>query len=327
MTAAKSISLFFASLFFVYTLGVMMRAQEQAKDSPNSTVLGSGHGIDHVAIAVKDLETANKTYRDVLGFAVFAGGKHPVGTRNSGPNLENGYLELITVWDRTKAQGGMVGTFLEKHEGALFLGLDVSPVDDTAKFLRTRGFNIKGPEDGSISSDPEQHDQPNQSWRLLGLETGSVPAAHIPTKSTDAIFFVQVGSAHPNTAKKLVSVWMGVRDLEASVRAYEAMGFRASRKLAAPHLGARAQEIEAGQGTILLLQSENSTSKVASFLAERGAEGIMGLSIEGASLQTARSVLEANTKKQFAPYSGPYGQSILIPPEFTHGVWIEFLQK
>jgi len=112
------------------------------------------------------------------------------------------------------------------------------------------------------------------SWRLLGLETGSVPAAHIPTKSTDAIFFVQVGSAHPNTAKKLVSVWMGVRDLEASVRAYEAMGFRASRKLAAPHLGARAQEIEAGQGTILLLQSENSTSKVASFLAERGAEGI-----------------------------------------------------
>jgi len=112
----------------------------------------------------------------------------------------------------------MVGTFLEKHEGALYLGLDVSPVDDTAKFLRTRGFNIKGPEDGSLSSDPEQHDQPMLSWRLLGLETGSVPAAHIPTKSTDAIFFVQVGSAHPNTAKKLVSVWMGVRDLEASVR-------------------------------------------------------------------------------------------------------------
>ena len=123
MAAAKSVSLFFASLFFVCMLGVMMRAQEQAKDSSKSTVLGSGHGIDHVAIAVKDLETANKTYRDVLGFAVFAGGKHPVGTRNSGPNLENCYLELITVWDRTKAQGGMVGTFLEKHEGALYLGL------------------------------------------------------------------------------------------------------------------------------------------------------------------------------------------------------------
>jgi hypothetical protein len=87
-----------------------------------------------------------------------------------------------------------------------FSGVVHAQSGDTAKFLRTRGFNIKGPEDGSISSDPEQHDQPNLSWRLLGLETGSVPAAHIPTKSTDAIFFVQVGSAHPNTAKKLVSV-------------------------------------------------------------------------------------------------------------------------
>jgi len=56
MAAAKSISLFFASLFFVCMLGVMMRAQEQAKDSSKSTVLGSGHGIDHVAIAVRTLK-------------------------------------------------------------------------------------------------------------------------------------------------------------------------------------------------------------------------------------------------------------------------------
>ena len=53
----------------------------------------------------------------------------------------------------------------------------------------------------------------------------------------------------------------------------------------------------------------------------------MGVSIEVASLQTARNLLESNTKRQFKPYDGPYGQSILIPPELTHGVWIEFFQK
>jgi len=319
-------------LFLTCTLELTMRAQESAKEPSKSAVFGSGHGLDHVGIAVRDLETAKRNYRDVLGFTVFAGGKHPNGSRNSGPALESGYLELITFWDRTKPQGAMLAKFLEKHEGALFVGLDVFPVDDTAKLLRARGVNIQGPEAGSISDDSEQHDQPPSlgAWRLVGAETGAVPAARLPAKSTDAVFFIQyqgVGTVHPNTAKTLSSVWMAVSDLEASVRAYESMGFRPARKLAAPQLGALGQEIEAGQGTILLFGPENSTGRVASFLAERGAEGIMGVSIEVGSLQTARSLLQANTKRKFEPYAGPFGQSILIPPELTHGVWIEFFQK
>ena len=55
-------------------------------------------------------------------------------------------MELITFWDRTKPLGDMVGTFLEKHEGGLFLGIDVSPVEETAKLLRARGFDLHGPE-------------------------------------------------------------------------------------------------------------------------------------------------------------------------------------
>jgi hypothetical protein len=55
----------------------------------------------------------------VLGFTVFAGGKHPNGSRNSGPALESGYLELITFWDRTKAQGAMLAKF-RQHIATLF---------------------------------------------------------------------------------------------------------------------------------------------------------------------------------------------------------------
>jgi len=109
-----------------------MTAQEQAKNSTKSTVLGSGNGIDHVGIAVRDLETAKKTYRDVLGFAVFAFGKESHGVRSGSSYLESGLLELVTPWDRTKPIGAVLATFLEKHEGAMYLGLDVSPVDETA---------------------------------------------------------------------------------------------------------------------------------------------------------------------------------------------------
>jgi len=333
MSTARKQFLLVLGCLFAFMPELTLKAEEQTKDSSKLAILGSGHGIDHVGIAVRDLEAAKKTYR-ALGFTVFGGGKHPdLGTRNSGPSFENGYLELITFWDRSKAIGGMVANFLEKHEGGLFLGLDVSPVDGTAKLLRASGFNVHGPEAASAIEDPEQHDQPPNggSWRFLGFPNGPIPAAHLPVKSSDAIFFLQydpwVGNLHANTAKKLSSVWMGVRDLEASVRGYESMGFRHSHKLALPQLGAQAQEIEAGLGSILLLQPENSTGKVAAFLAERGAEGIIGVSIEVASLQTARSLVEANTNRQFEPYAGPYGHSILIPPEFTHGIWIEFFQK
>jgi catechol 2,3-dioxygenase-like lactoylglutathione lyase family enzyme len=318
---------------FACMLKPTMSAQESPKGPSKSAVFGSGHGLDHVGIAVRDLETAKKTYRDVLGFAVFAFGKFPSGNRSAGSYLESGLLELTTCWDPAKTIGGVVAKFLEKHEGALFVGLEASPVDDAAKLLRTRGFKIKGPESGSMSDDPDQHDPvPNVgSWRYAGFESGPVPAAHLPAKSEDAVFFIEyapsVGIVHANTAKKLSSVWMGVRELGTSVGAYESIGFRASRKLTVSQLGAQGQELEAGDGSILLLQPKNSTGSVASFLAERGAEGIMGVSIEVASLQTARSLLEANTKRQFEPYAGPYGESILIPPELTYGVWIEFFQK
>jgi len=282
MSADQKHYLFFVvCLFLACILEPTMRAQEEAKNAPHS-ILGSGHGIDHVGIAVRDLETAKKTYRN-LGFTVFGGTIHPnSGTRSSTPFFEGGgFLELITFWDRTKAIGGIVASFLEKHEGVLFLGLGVSPVDDTAKLLRAGGFNIHGPEAASASEDPGQRDQaPNGgSSRFLGFPSGPIPAAHLPVKSSDAIFFIQydpfVGNVHANTAKKLSSVWIGVRNLEASVKEYESIGFRASRKLTVSQLGAQGQEIEAGQGTILLLQPEKSTGNVASFLAERGAEGIM----------------------------------------------------
>lgn len=53
----------------------------------------------------------------------------------------------------------------------------------------------------------------------------------------------------------------------------------------------------------------------------------MGLSIEVSSLQTARALLEKNTNRKFPSYAGAYGNSILIPAEIAHGVWIEMFEK
>jgi hypothetical protein len=55
-------------------------------------------GIDHLVIAVNDLDQATADYRQ-LGFTVVPGGQHPVGSHNALIAFEDGsYLELIAFY-------------------------------------------------------------------------------------------------------------------------------------------------------------------------------------------------------------------------------------
>ena len=53
----------------------------------------------------------------------------------------------------------------------------------------------------------------------------------------------------------------------------------------------------------------------------------MGVSIGVAELMAARKLLETTTKRDFIPYIGPYGTSMLIPAELAYGLWIEMFQE
>ena len=45
--------------------------------------------LDHIVIAVRDLDAAGRVY-SALGFTVTPGGRHPEGTQNSSIDLSNG---------------------------------------------------------------------------------------------------------------------------------------------------------------------------------------------------------------------------------------------
>jgi catechol 2,3-dioxygenase-like lactoylglutathione lyase family enzyme len=54
------------------------------------------HALDHIVVAVRDLEAAERTYSRLLGRAASWRGEHPaLGTRNVLFRLENTYLELL----------------------------------------------------------------------------------------------------------------------------------------------------------------------------------------------------------------------------------------
>ncbi len=301
-------------------------------DKRRVSVLGDGAGIEYVVIAVRDIEAAKDTYRDVLGFNFPAKGKVNVsssGTKNSAAPLEKGgNVELSAIDDLVKAKQNRparVEFLARRGEGAETIVFDIPSAEETVGFLRSRGFEVADP-------------RPHPVRRVVTFFRSTYPK-HL---ATELVFFEFADRAareerirqavaegkrrQVNTAVGIEAVWVVVDDLNAAVRAYGSIGLSTGKKREFRHLGANGQEIQTGRGKIVLLKPKSKGGSAASFLAEQG-EGIMGLSVEVSSLRTARALLEKNTSRKFSTYAGAYGDSILIPAEIAHGVWIEMFQK
>jgi catechol 2,3-dioxygenase-like lactoylglutathione lyase family enzyme len=292
--------------------------------APATSVLGTGRGLDHVLIVVRNLEEAARSYADMLGFSVRPGGSFPDGVRNSVVFLGGNYLELLSV-DRTKvAPDHELARLLEKREGGYAFALNVSSARQTAGFLRARKFDVTDPQGSSYTPEGSK-DVQTALWQTVAIKE--------PSLEFQPLFFIQYAREstrkvpeHPNTAVRVHAVWIAVKDLEAAVRAYETLGLRAVGNVRVPALAATGRQIEAGQGMIVLLQAKEASGPLASQVSQHG-EGVVGVSIEVRDLDAARSRIQASTKRPLESYSGAFGQSVLVPPEFTHGMWIEFFAK
>ncbi len=119
---------------------------------------------------------------------------------------------------------------------------------------------------------------------------------------------------------------MTVKDADEAIGRYESLGFPAKREVSFSQMEAKGREIEAGQGTILLLSPWVPGGKTGSFLAKRG-EGVVGVSLQVKNLATAQRILEEYRGEEFERYDGVYGESLLVPPELTHEVWLELFHE
>src|SRR2546428_424543 len=100
-------------------------------------------GIDHIVIAVSNLEAAMKSYEQ-LGFTVVPGGRHPVGTYNGLISLADGsYIELISFYQDSPQHRWWKP--LQRGEGLVDFCMQTDDlIGDTAK-LRSAGVLIDDP--------------------------------------------------------------------------------------------------------------------------------------------------------------------------------------
>lgn len=304
-------------------------------DMVQDSVLGSGRGLDHLAVATKDLETTIQQYHQTLGFAAPQRTKLPNGIENGIIWFADGtYLELFTIFDPEKA--GFIAAVVGDNEGGMFYALDVSSAEGTITYLRAQGCEVTDPIGGTTAI-AGMSDPPPELWRYVMFLKPITPA--------NEVFFIEyhwdtlaalsekypefnpaAGANHANTAQSLKSVWIAVEDVDTAVQAYTSMGLSAGPEITVPQIHAAGVTIEAAQSTILLLAATQPDGVTASFLAQRGA-GPIGTSIEVADLQMAADLIAANDKPSLVPYDGSYGRSVLVPAERTTGIWLELFQK
>ena len=97
--------------------------------------------IDHLAVAVKDLEAAIATYQHNFDLEKVCGGEVPsLGIHNAFLQIGGARIELITPTLAT----GPVSEFLEERgEGMYLLSLEVEDLDEAMAHLQEAGARVR----------------------------------------------------------------------------------------------------------------------------------------------------------------------------------------
>lgn len=178
-----------------------------------------GFALDHVVIAVSDLEAAMADYR-ALGFTVVAGGSHPGRTSHNALVVfaDGSYLELI-AWTSYNAAERWCVEHARHGDGLMDFAL---VPDDTAAAIaaaRARGLELAGPIDGGR----KRPDGAQLKWQTGRQVTFDLP--FLCGDVTPRALRVPEGEVrvHPNGVTGIASVTVAVRDLDESLGRYRAL--------------------------------------------------------------------------------------------------------
>ena len=226
--------------------------------------------LDHIVIAVADLDCAMADYR-ALGFQVLPGGQHPGRTSHNALVVfaDGAYLELI-AWRAPAPEERWYRTLSAHGEGLVDYALLPADTAQALAQARARGLHtLTGPLDGGRL----RPDGAQLRWQTARHATPDVP--FLCGDLTPRALRVPEGSVrqHPNGAQRVAEVTVAVHNLDATLARYRALlGAQADGAAATMEESIHSARIPLG-GVTLVLQSPapNATgeSPAAQALRER----------------------------------------------------------
>jgi Glyoxalase-like domain len=198
-------------------------------------------GIDHVIIAVSDLERARLGW-ERLGFTLTPRGRHlEKGTGNYCIMFERDYLELMGVVDPRQDTGGLAD-FLAHGEGPRGLAFATRAGDDTAAALARQGLHPAAPRDLTRQLElPEGTVLPR--FKLVSLPPEETPAlvSFVCQHLTPELVRRPDWLRHANAVVGIAGVMVLVESTKPLAAAYEKVfptGVTATDEVLTVHAGA-----------------------------------------------------------------------------------------
>jgi methylmalonyl-CoA/ethylmalonyl-CoA epimerase len=100
------------------------------------------NGVDHVVIAVKDLEASIGRYESIYGAAPSDRSEAPAaGMAMAFFRFGDSYIELVSA---TSDQGPIAKRLSEQGEGVHLVAMKVDDIDKTLEDLRAKGIRLVG---------------------------------------------------------------------------------------------------------------------------------------------------------------------------------------
>jgi catechol 2,3-dioxygenase-like lactoylglutathione lyase family enzyme len=288
--------------------------------------------LDHVVIAVRDLDAAAATFESILGWPAAVRSEHPRGTHNVLFLFPRGpYLELLAPWD-APVQGtsaGAVRRFLDERGEGLF-GLALAPDDITAEVARLRALGFDTPD--AVANSGRNLDGRVREWR------GTV----IPETARDHSFMVEHfgwdwrAELHaPPLPARTGSAVTGIHhatfdldDADAASRAWNArFGLPRTEAILTERMGARVNVHQAGEATIEFVSPTRPDGPVAQRIAHRG-RGLSSLAFDVSDIESSVRDVRAAGVTVGNPEPGvlPRSRVARIAAGSAHNVAAQLLQ-
>ena len=182
--------------------------------------------LDHLVIAVRDLELASENYQRLLGRSPSWHGRHPTyGTANVLFRIDNCYVELLAPTDQ--AEDSPWNRRLSWHletvgEGLFAIALGTEDIAASVEEIRAAGIHIDDP---APSDGVDEQTEARREWanaRMPENETRGVPAFVIEHRSpADALPVAAITSDVATVVKAVDHVVITSSNLPATLNLWQ----------------------------------------------------------------------------------------------------------